>query len=352
MTHKLLRTILLLGVALSVWATAHALVQLEGPPPFPPYREAVEADRGALTYEEGAYLLFLPSVQAPHQWVDTTVREESLRLYQEEYLATDGVASGWAGSHEACDAGVTSEAFRAATLRRINYFRSMAGVPKIRALDDTYNSKAQAAALMMSVNSELDHTPDPDWKCFSEAGYEGAGSSNLAMGTGLDAIVAYMFDHGGGNYFVGHRRWILYPQTQMMGTGDVPSSGNYPASNALWVFDHEHIWDDHPATREEFVAWPPPGYVPDPVIFPRWSLSYPGADFTMATVTMTHAGQAIKVSVNPPLDGFGDNTLVWEPQMPSSTPPPSEASYQVSVKHVVIGGQIRSFDYTVTVFSP
>jgi hypothetical protein len=35
-------------------------------------------------------------------------------------------------------------------LRRINTFRSMAGVPNLRLLSDTYNLKAQAAALMMS----------------------------------------------------------------------------------------------------------------------------------------------------------------------------------------------------------
>jgi uncharacterized protein YkwD len=309
-------------------------------------------DRDAVVYEEGEYLLYLPVAQAPAKWVNTANREESRLLFQEEYEGTEGVEPGWTGGHTTCDAGATSEAFQAATLRRINYFRSMAGVPKINGLDPEYNTKAQAAALIMSVNGELNHTPDPVWKCYTEAGYEGASSSNLAMDDGVDAIQAYMEDYGGGNYFVGHRRWILYPQTQMMGTGDIPSSQNYPASNALWVFDHDHMWDPHPATREEFVAWPPPGYVPEPVVFPRWSLTYPGADFSLATVSMTRSGQEIDVLVNPLLDGFGDNTLVWEPQVSISTLPTTDTSFQVSVENVIIDGQARSFNYSVIVFYP
>jgi uncharacterized protein YkwD len=357
MTNKVLRIIFFLGIALSgywatTWPTAYALARPEGPPPFPPTREAVVEDQAAVAYAEGAYLLYLPVAHAPVKWFDTANREESRLLFQEEYEGTEGVDPGWTGGYATCDAGATSEAFRAATLRRINYFRTMAGVPKIIGFDDAYNVKAQAAALMMSVNGELNHTPDPVWKCYTEAGYEGASSSNLAMDDGVDAIQAYMEDYGGGNFFVGHRRWILYPQTQKMGTGDIPSSPNYPASNALWVFDHEHMWAPRPATREEFVAWPPPGFVPEPVVFPRWSLAYPEADFSLAAVSMTHAGQAIEVQMNPLLDGFGDNTLVWEPRMPNFPSPGSDASYQVSVRNVIVEGQARTFNYTVIVFYP
>ena len=46
-----------------------------------------------------------------------------------------------------------------------------------------------------------------------------------------------MHDPGSYNYFVGHRRWILYPQTKEMGTGDIPYANGYPGANALWGFD-------------------------------------------------------------------------------------------------------------------
>ena len=51
-----------------------------------------------------------------------------------------------------------------------------------------------------------------------------------------------------------------------------------------------------------------------------WSFSYPGANFSQATVTMNPGGP---VSVEPVATGFGENTIVWLPQgMTSNTPWP------------------------------
>ena len=52
-------------------------------------------------------------------------------------------------------------------MNRINYFRAMAGVGDDITFDSTYNTKAQAAALMMSANQALSHSPPADWDCFS-----------------------------------------------------------------------------------------------------------------------------------------------------------------------------------------
>ncbi len=193
--------------------------------------------------------------------VRPTTRQELLIFYQKFYL-TSTVNPGWTGNVSACNPGTTSQAFRDSLALRINYFRAMAGVPAKVTLLDEYNQKAQQAALMMSANSALSHNPPTNWKCYTNQGREAAGSSNLALGGyGLDALRMYMQDYGSGNTAVGHRRWILYPQTQNFGTGDIPGGSGYSAANDLWVFD-SHIWDARPATREAFVAWPPPGYVP------------------------------------------------------------------------------------------
>lgn len=282
-------------------------------------------------------------------------RQESLNFYQQVYLASEGVGVSWTGDHAACDPGATHREFREAIARRINYFRAMAGVPGVVRLNDQYNTKAQAAALMMSANRSLSHSPPSSWACYTSDGAQGAGSSNLYLGVyGPDAITGYMRDPGSGNYFVGHRRWILYPQTREMGAGDIPPTV-YPAANALWVFD-ANIWEPRPQTREEFVAWPPPGYVPYPVVFARWSFAYAGADFSSATVTVDSGGSAVPISVSTPVDGFGENTLVWTPNNLSdgaSWPRPvTDTAYTVSLQNVIIGGQSRSFTYTVIVFDP
>ncbi len=236
---------------------------------------------------------------------------------------------------------------------RINYFRAMAGVPADIQLSDVFNAKAQAAALMMSANRQLSHSPPPTWECYSTEGAEAAGSSNLFLGVyGWNAIDGYVRDPGSGNYFVGHRRWVLYPQTKIMGTGDIPPADGYPASNALWVFDG-NTFGPRPETREEFVAWPPPGYVPYQVVFPRWSFAYAGADFFSSTsVSMRSNSGNIPVEIQPVVDGYGENTLVWEPQTAFGAQPASDTTYSVFVRDVMVGGDQRDFSYEVTIFDP
>jgi hypothetical protein len=283
-------------------------------------------------------------------------REESRLFYVSEYLGTQGSDTGWTGRHDSCDPGVTQQGFRDNVMRRINYFRAMAGVPADVTLPEVYNREAQAAALMMSVNRALSHTPPTSWRCYTQLGYDGASSSNLALGAfGPEAIRLYIYDPGEGNHFVGHRRWILYPPIQNMGTGDIPYVGSYPSANALHVFD-DHLWDPRPPTREEFVAWPPPGYVPYRVVFARWSFGYPGADFSGAAVSMRCGGESLPVEVAPLEAGFGDNTLVWIADGMSDGAvwprPEADQACTVTVRNALIDGQPRDFTYSVVVFDP
>ena len=299
--------------------------------------------------------VFLPMLnRAPIlvPWIDPSNRQESLDYFNQVYLASENVPIGWTGDHESCNAGQTSTAFQEAVRLRINYFRAMAGVPANVQLSDEYSHKAQQAALMMSVNGQLSHNPPPSWQCYTGEGAEAAGKSNLYLGIyGPASITGYINDPGSGNYAVGHRRWILYPQTEWMGSGDVPSMGGYWSSNALWVFD-QNMWAPRPQTREEFVAWPPPGYVPYQVIFPRWSIAIDEADFSAVKVEMSSEGQSILVSVQPVVNGYGENTLVWDPSLTIGSPPPNDITYSVVVKGVKIGGIEHNYSYQVIVFDP
>lgn len=324
-----------------------------GGPPQAPARPLVERSIQAAPPVE-AHTLFLPAIQTPHTWVNTTSRAESRYQFQVYYLTTGNVDIGWQGDLGSCNAGTTSGNYREAILRRINYFRSMAGVPDIKGLDPVYNQKAQAAALMMSVNRDLNHHPPANWVCYTAAGSEAAGRSNLGFGFSGTGVISdgYMSDFGADNFPVGHRRWILYPQTQWMGTGDIPFSDGYSSANALWVIDLAHMDRPRPTTRDLFVAWPPPGYVPFQVVYPRWSFAWPGANFDQATVTMTHAGQGIPVAVRPVVYGYGENTLVWEPGAPLNNAPAADTRYTVVVDNVLIDGQARRFSYEVIVFDP
>jgi hypothetical protein len=345
----LLSLVFLLGLTSAGFAAEDTV---PGPPPVFPE----SPDPTPLITRELELVAYLPLILVPPEllpWVDTQDKAAVQHYYLTEYPASEGIAAGWTGSHSNCHPGTTSAAFREAVLRRINYFRAMAGIPPVTSFNDSYNRKAQAAALMMSVNKALNHTPPTTWLCYSQDGYDGASSSNLYLGVyGSSAISGYMYDPGGGNYFVGLRRWILYPQTQQMGTGDIPPQNGYQPANALWVFDASNMWGPRPATREDFVAWPPPGYVPYQVIYPRWSFAYANANFNGTTVTMTQNGQPVTLQVNALATGFGENTLVWEPDVDLSQQPTADVTLHVTLHNVLIDGQYRSFDYDVIIFDP
>lgn len=290
--------------------------------------------------------------------VDSQNLEESRDFYYSHYIGSEGAAMNWTGNHATCNAGTTSQAYKDALLLELNYFRAMAGVPAEVTFSTEYNSKAQEAALMMSVNEQLSHSPPTSWTCYTANGAEAAGKSNLMMGDPSLShnIAGYMKDSGSSNSTVGHRRWVLYPQTQMMGTGDVPAAApEYQwAVNALWVFD-SHIWEVRPITREEYVAWPPPGYIPYQVVYPRWSFAYDNADFGSATVTMTQDGSLVSVTLEAYASGAGENTLVWRPfNMADGDTWPTEhlVVYEVTIANVIVSGSPRSFTYSVTAFDP
>lgn len=323
------------------------------PPTFPDQPKAVQlTPQAAAGSGNFVYLPLLLRHEEIGPWVDTQNRQQVASFYQTEYLASDGVDSGWTGNVNSCTPGSTSAAFKEAILRRINYFRAMAGVPALEGLSAEYNSKAQAAALMMSAQNALSHSPGTNWACYTDAGAEGAGSSNLYLGVyGPSAISGYIQDPGSGNYFLGHRRWILYPQSRNLGTGDIPPSAGRSPANALWVFDRANMWGPRPDTREAYVAWPPPGFVPYQVIYARWSFAYDEADLTGATVAMSKNGVPLAVSVNPVVNGYGENTLAWEPADAFGAPS-VDVTYQVTVSNVVINGTPQNFSYTVTMINP
>jgi uncharacterized protein YkwD len=306
----------------------------------------------------GPYFVYLPGVARSENslYLNINNRQTVKDYYLSAYQNAAIPAPGWTGSQSSCSVGSTSQAFRDAVLARINFFRRMAGVPDTVVFSTVSNQKAQAAALIMSAEGALSHSPPTNWACYSTLGKDGAGSSNLALGNyGWGAINAYMRDYGSGNTAAGHRRWILYPQTREMGTGDVPGGDGNWSSNSLVVFD-TYYGTTRPATREAFVSWPPPGYAPYSLVFARWSFSYARADFSTATVSMISNGAALPVVQHPIANGYGENTIVWIPNNmgdSASWPKPAgDTTYTITIRNVKINGQPQNFTYNVIIFDP
>jgi hypothetical protein len=318
-----------------------------------------EKNTSHLSLLDNPQFIYLPYIQtsaAVDRFLDVNDRQRVVNYYLENYANAAVPSIQWDGNLQNCEAGTVDQNFMDATLVRLNFFRAMAGVPSQITFSAESNKKAQAAALMMSVNQALSHNPPADWTCYSTLGAAGAGSSNLIIGAyGWVAIYYYMKDPGTGNEAVGHRRWILYPQTREMGSGDIPPQPGYAPTNALVVFD-EHIWDSRPTTREDFIAWPPPGYVPYQIVYPRWSFSYPKADFSSAVVTMSSNGTSLPIHQEPVKNGYGENTLVWIANGlndGSSWPNPGvDTRFTVNISNVKIDGIPRDFSYDVIIIDP
>ncbi len=291
--------------------------------------------------------------------VNTSSREQVREFYNAVYASATGTPINSTAVTAACIPGTNSPAFINATLLRINWYRAMAGLPASVTFDAAESANDQAAALMMSAQGALQHTGSwTGWACLSSAGTNASGKSNLALGNdGPEAIDAYMLDNGANNYEVGHRRWLLYPQTQIMGTGDVPPENSDLAANATWVFDANY-GGPRPATSTPYGAWPPAGYVPFPVVFPQWSFALSNANLSAATVAMASHGVAVPVTLQSYATGYGENTLVW---YPSSLNPSTATTfpfggtdtvYSVTVSNVATSAGTQTFSYNVTVFDP
>ncbi len=292
--------------------------------------------------------------------VNTSSREQTREFYDAIYQASEGVPMNSTAVTADCYPGTNCAGFCSATLLRVNWFRAMAGVPAAVTFNVSEGTNDQAAALMMSENNELQHVGSwTGWGCYSPAGTNGSGNSNLALGeAGPDAITGYVWDFGANNFEAGHRRWVIYPQTQVMATGDVPMENTNYSANALWIFDANY-GGPRPVTSQPFVAWPPAGYTPCQVVFPQWSFALSNADLSAATVSMASNGVAMAVTQQTYLTGYGENTLVW---YPTGLDPTSyltvfpfsgtDTIYSITVSNVVTTVGTNSFCYKVTVFDP
>ncbi len=313
-------------------------------------------------------------------WVDTSNRDAVAVAFANEY-AHRSPDMDWTGNYGTCAAGESSTLLAKATVRRVNFYRAMAGVPTGVTLNEEYSAKAQHAALSMSATGRLSHTPDSSFDCLTETASEAAANSNLYLGrTGPEAIDGYIEDPGDRNRDVGHRNTILHPPTTEIGVGHVKGSETAYPANALWVFD-DGVFDDNPAMREPegFVAWPPRGYVPSDLVYPRWSFGLADAVFEDATVTMTRNGQPIELDVvaRLSLQGYVPSPIiVWEPVADPGLDEPRpgtgddgsgavdgeaaesgyldldaayDATYDIVVDGVVVDGAEVSFSYSVTI---
>ncbi|MRI00915.1 hypothetical protein GH721_10290 [Kriegella sp. EG-1] len=285
------------------------------------------------------------TVIAPEIETDNIARATAKKLYEDYYLASKTIASDqqWNGDTGNCNAGSLAEGTKSKIFQRVHYFRLAVGLNNTLTENTDQSSKAQEAALMMKSNQELNHFPPSSWSCYTEDGSEAAGKSNLAMSKNAEAVDLYISEPGSANGPVGHRRWLLWPRLKSIGVGNTDNS------NVIWVVGNS---GSAPADEPGFIAWPPAEYVPNNLVYPRWSFSIKGADFSQTTIAMVdEVGNSIAISMEDLNTVYGDPTIVWVPQG-INTNATEDQAYKVNLTNVEINGELEDFEYNVILFNP
>lgn len=337
--------------------------------------------------------------------VDTRSRNDVISFWHGVYLASEGYDErhGWTGSYAAAEpydsgVGVTSAAFVADVERRINFYRALAGVPasiRLNTADATVviapadphqppattlkrDAAARAAYMLIRTYgpyengnpkpplgnpwAALNHNPaQAGCVAWTPAAWNANHNGNLAIGYfGPGAIDAYLADEIGTggtsewNTAVGHRRWVLYPRSTNMATGDTPGSANplFLPSNVLYVVQ---AGTEQATAPPRFTCYPPAGYFPASLNSRYWSVTYPGASFGQATVAVTAAdGSPLDVRIVARNGGFGEPALVWEvtdarANVKSVT---ADTTFKVTVAGIAGSGIPPAHSYAVTLINP
>lgn len=281
--------------------------------------------------------------------VDTSSLAAVNAAYKSQFEPYLSQPTGYDGAVGGCFLGSQSAASRAGTRTALNFVRSLGGLAPVD-FSWTLNARSQATAVLMSANNQLSHHPSSSWRCWNPTASSNAARSNLAMSwptiTTGRAISLYMQEPGANNTAVGHRRWLMHPNTTQMGTGATNNA------NAMTVVGPTAARRPNPA----YVGWPTAGYFPNSLEpARRWSLSAgdPRTDFRRARVRVYRASHgswvrvpARKYAVQ---NGYARPTIVWQMGSVSRT-----ASYKVVVRGIRKAGSSKRFrtHYLVRMFTP
>ena len=194
-------------------------------------RQSNEVDNICKNIEEGG----LASIETDSGSVINVEYHTILEI--EDYMSKSGVIEKNAITYKRepvtsgnYDPGELSSDTLNSALAILNQMRYIAGISYDITLNDEYNKKAQAAALLNDVNKGLSHYPQQPFDMSDslyQLGYEGASHSNLTGGYAnfYSSIIGWLSDSGDDNINrVGHRRWILNPNMEQTGFGAISVS--------------------------------------------------------------------------------------------------------------------------------
>ncbi len=239
----------------------------------------------------------------------------------------ENARQAWSGEG-ACGPGAMPPEAIDDTLRRINLFRWLAGLPPVTDRPEEHLAQMECA-VMMSANGSLSHSPPMRWNCYTAAGAGAAGRSNIALGYGTPgaAIDGYMLDRSTPS--LGHRRWILNPPLGRVGIGFASPSR---PGQCLSVFDRSG-----PGSDRSWTAYPNPGPAPIFLAEGEWSFQAHGVSLSggsTAIVVRVSDGMELPVTTRQTGGGGPPNTLAI---VPDGWRPAAGETYRVTITGLSVG---------------
>ena len=233
---------------------------------------------------------------------------------------------------DACDRGRLHPDELRQALHTTSRFRMIVGLYPVSLSEPTVVTTQECATMHAATNMGLNHTPPNTWNCFTQEGYQGCSSSNLARGINNPAgtVALYVADNGVPS--LGHRRWVFNPR---MGETAFGHRGSY---GAMYSFNMNR------SHNPDFVAFPAPGPFPRNALGGKWSI-HGGASYNdQHTVTITNMGDGSDVpasNITSPVFGNLASTLAWD-----VSTPPAGATYRIRIEDDA-GALVREYDTTL-----
>jgi len=233
----------------------------------------------------------------------------------------------WSSNPALCQPGDMLGAGRSNTLKIVNLYRAMAGLPAVK-LTDEWNPALQACATMMHANKALSHTPPANWACYQAAGAAAAGKSNLSTTPAVLSIDLYVVDPGNESTF-GHRRWLLSNSLGPIGVG---STSGYSCLQVIGGTGK---------AGKAWTAWPPPGDVPLAAFHALswvaldatgWTIQSDTVNLNAAVVTIADNGELRPIQVNALAPNYGSQWAIS--MVPKGWAAKAGATYHVDVKGI------------------
>ena len=159
---------------------------------------------------------------------------------------------------DGCRAGELTQGAKERALEAMNQIRALHGLSAVQ-YSSRYDEQMQQASLIQAAAGYPGHFPEPSEQCYTPAGAEGSGSSNL-FGGGRASVskdpardmIGWADDARNRSLIaaVGHRRWLLNPFATYMSYGQV----NGYAAQKVFGFDEEPPIT--PQIEVDYVAFP------------------------------------------------------------------------------------------------